>query len=201
MKRLSGGAKEYDRVVKEDKVSIWYPLEEQCKKSWNNRAIWSREGEYTFGQMYEEALRYAQWMIEQGVKPGELVAMYMVNSPRFLFVWWACAAVGAAPAFINYNLEGKGLMHCLEVAQTRLLIVDEDAACQKRIDQSRSDIEARGTKVAVLDSTLRQAIAKKPTARPADELRKGTKGEFPYALIYTRSVPKHLSMGIVLTHH
>jgi acyl-coenzyme A synthetase/AMP-(fatty) acid ligase len=103
-----------------------------------------------------------------------------------MFVWYACAAIGAAPAFINFNLEGKALMHCLDVCQTRVLIVDEDAGCQQRISQSRSEIEARGTKIAVLDSALKQEIAAKPIVRPGDELRKGTKGSFPFCLIYTR---------------
>jgi acyl-CoA synthetase (AMP-forming)/AMP-acid ligase II len=136
--------------------------------------------------MYEETLRYAQWMLEQGIKPGELVGMYMTNSPQFMFVWFACAAVGAAPAFINYNLEGKALLHCLDVCETRLLIVDEDAGCQKRISESRTEIESRGMKIAIHDNTLRQEIAAKPATRPSDELRKGTKGAFPFCLIYTR---------------
>ncbi|OAP56783.1 hypothetical protein AYL99_08895 [Fonsecaea erecta] len=186
LRRLRKGAKEYERLVKADKVCFFYTFEETCKKSWNNRAVWSREGGiYTFGQLYEETLRFAQWLLEQGVKPGELVAMYMVNSPQFFITWFACSAVGAAPAFINYNLEGKALMHCLNVCETKLLVVDEDAACQKRINQSRADIEAKGTKIAVLDGTLKQEIAMKPVQRPADELRKGTKGSFPYCLIYT----------------
>ncbi|EXJ62976.1 hypothetical protein A1O7_03420 [Cladophialophora yegresii CBS 114405] len=183
--RMRRGAREYERVVSEDKVCIWYALEEQCQKSWNNRAIWTREGIYTFGQLYEESLRYAQWMLEQGVKPGDLVAMYMTNSAHFMFVWFACTAVGAAPAFINYNLEGKALMHCLDVCQSRLLIVDGDAGCQKRISQSKAEIEARGTKIAVLDSSLQEEIGARPVVRPGDELRKGTKGSFPYCLIYT----------------
>lgn len=136
--------------------------------------------------MYEEILQYAQWMLEQGVKPGELVAMYMTNTPQFIFVWFACAAIGAAPAFINYNLEGKALMHCLAVCETKLLVVDEDAGCQKRIGLSKADIEERGTKIAILDSALRQEIAATPLVRPSDDLRKGMKGSFPYCLIYTR---------------
>ena len=186
LSRLRKGAKEYARVVKEDKVCFWYVVEEQCKKSWNRRAIWSREAEYTFGRLYEESVQYAQWMLEQGVKPGELVGMYMMNSPRFMSVWFACSAIGAAPAFINFNLEGKALMHCLEVCQMRLLIVDGNEGCQKRINQSRADIEAQGTKITVIDSTHKQKIAVRPIVRPGDELRKGTKGSFPYCLIYTR---------------
>jgi acyl-coenzyme A synthetase/AMP-(fatty) acid ligase len=186
LRRLRRGAKEYAQLVKDDKVCVWYSLEEQCKKSWDKRAIWSRDGIYTFGQMHNESLQYANWMLEQGVKPGDLVAMYMTNTPQFMFVWWACTAIGAAPAFINYNLEGKALMHCLEVCQTPLLIVDEDEGCRKRIEQSRADIEAKGMKIAVLDGKLKGEVASKPTTRPADQLRSGTKGSFPYCLIYTR---------------
>ncbi len=100
----------------------------------------------------------------------------------------ARSCIGAAPAFINYNLEGNALLHCLDVAQTRLLIVDDDAACQKRINGSRADIESRGTKIALLDGTLKQTISAGPVVRPGDELRAGTKGSFPYCLIYTRYV-------------
>ncbi|KAK5559549.1 hypothetical protein LTR46_002591 [Exophiala xenobiotica] len=199
MKRLKRGEKEYARAVAEDKVNLWHVVEETCKKHWNRRAIWWRQRSYTFGEMHDECLRYAQWMLDQGVQPGELVGMYLTNSPHFMFVWFACMAIGAAPAFINYNLEGKALLHCLDVCQTRLLIVDDDAGCQKRIDESRADIEARGTKTAVLDGALKQRISSRPATRPADELRAGTKGSFPYCLIYTSGttgLPKGCSFDL-----
>ncbi|KIX10306.1 uncharacterized protein Z518_01388 [Rhinocladiella mackenziei CBS 650.93] len=185
LSRMKKGEREYARVVKEDKVSLWYVFEEQCKKSWNFRAIWWRERSYTFGEFYGECVRYAQWMIQQGIKPGELVGMYLTNSPEFMFIWFATMAIGAAPAFINFNLEGTALIHCLEVCQTKLLIVDDNAGCQKRINASKSDIEARGMKIAVLDGKLKQEISVMPTERPGDECRKGTQGSFPYCLIYT----------------
>jgi acyl-CoA synthetase (AMP-forming)/AMP-acid ligase II len=173
-------------VVKEDKVNLWHIIENQCKKSWDKRAIWSREGSCTFGELYEETVRIAQWMLDEGVRPGELVGMYLINSPHFVFVWFACLAIGCAPAFINYNLEGKALLHCLEVAETRLLVVDQDAGCQNRINASRGDLEARGMKIAVLDNDLKRSISSRPRPVLGDELRAGTKGEFPYCLIFTR---------------
>ncbi|KAJ9647415.1 uncharacterized protein PV06_00129 [Exophiala oligosperma] len=183
--RLKRGEKEYARAVKEDKVNLWYVLEETCKRHENRRAIWWRERSYTFRELHDETLRIAQWMLEQGARPGELVALYLTNSPHFMFSWFACMAIGAAPAFINYNLEGKALLHCLDVAQTRLLVVDDDAGCQARIEGSRADIESRGMKIAVLDDALKRAISSRPVVRPGDELRAGTKGDFPYCLIYT----------------
>ncbi|KAH7074931.1 hypothetical protein BKA63DRAFT_596780, partial [Paraphoma chrysanthemicola] len=177
--------KEYARVVKDNKVSLFYVLEETCKKRWNQEAIWSREKTYTYGELYEKTIRYAQLMISEGVQPKELVAMNLINSPHFYFVWLAAVAVGAAPAFINYNLEGKGLVHCLKVSEARLMIADEDEACQQRLNGSRADIEAMGTKIIVLDDRLKDLITSREAKRPGDELRSGVKGEDPFSSIYT----------------
>lgn len=188
--RMKQGEKEVARVIKEDRVSLFYVLEETCKKRWNEEAIWSREGSYTYGQLYEHTLGYAQYMIDQGIKPKELVAMYLTNSPHFMFVWFATMVIGAAPAFINFNLEGKALLHCLDVCETKLIIVDADQGCQQRIKGSWSEIEAKGMKIAILDESLKHEILSKPAQRPGNEWRNGTEVSFPWTLIYTRSVPR-----------
>jgi acyl-CoA synthetase (AMP-forming)/AMP-acid ligase II len=139
----------------------------------------------TFGQLYEQTVRYAQWMLEKGIKPGELVGMYLINSPDFMIIWFATLCIGAAPAFLNYNLEGKALLHCLEVCETSLIIVDEDPDCQRRIAGSQTDIEARGARIAVLDDALKTEILSRPAVCPEDKYRDGTPGSFPYTLIYT----------------
>lgn len=124
-------------------------------------------------------------MLEQGIRPGDLVGMYLHNSAEFVFIMFATLTIGAGPAFINYNLEGRALMHCLAVAETKLLIVDTDAACQQRIESSRRDIESAGTRIVTLDTGLKQRISSRSVVVPADDLRAGMKPEWPYALIYT----------------
>lgn len=124
-------------------------------------------------------------MLEQGIRPGDLVAMYLHNSAEFLMIFFATLCIGAGPALINYNLEGKALMHCLTVAQSKLLIIDEDDGCQKRIADSRREIEAAGAQVVTLDTALRQSIHSRPAIEPEDTLRSGMKGEWPFGLIYT----------------
>ena len=184
--RLKQGERDYAKAVKADKVSIWYIIEERCKQRWNERAIWTREGTHTFGEFYEQTIRYASWMLEQGIRPGDLVAMYLTNSADFMMIWFATLCIGAGPAFINWNLEGKALLHCLAVADSKLIIVDEDTGCQQRIEGSRQDIESKGTMIVTLNGSLKQAISARPAVCPGEEYRKGVKGEFPFALIYTR---------------
>lgn len=129
-------------------------------------------------------------MLDQGVKRGELVAMYLHNSAEFLMIMFATLSIGAGPALINYNLEGKALMHCLAVCESKLLIVDDDSACQQRINGSRLDIEGTRMNIVTLDSSLKQRISSRAVAVPPDSLRKGMKGEEPYCLIYTRLVQR-----------
>ncbi len=135
--------------------------------------------------MYDYTLQLARWMQDEGIGPGDLVAMYLHNSAEFLMIMFATLAIGAGPAMINYNLENKALMHCLSVADSKLLIVDPDEGCQRRIEGSRGEIEGAGAKIVTMDATFKQRVAKLPVQRPPDTLRNGMKGEWPYALIYT----------------
>ena len=102
--------------------------------------------------------------------------------------WLGLLCIGAAPAFINYNLEGTALLHCLNVCETPLLIVDEDVGCQKRIEGSRKAIEERGTKTIILSPSLKKEITSGSKTLPGDKYRKGMEGGFPTCLIFTRYV-------------
>lgn len=129
--------------------------------------------------------------------------MYLHNSAEFLMIMFATLCIGAGPAFINYNLEGKALMHCLSVCETKLLIADPDEACQKRLNGSRDQIEASGARIVTLDNDLKRKIISGPVVVPGDEYRNGMKGSFPYCLIYTSGttgLPKGCPFTISRTH-
>ncbi|RMD42908.1 hypothetical protein DV735_g2226, partial [Chaetothyriales sp. CBS 134920] len=183
--RIKHAERETAQAAKEDRISAWYIIEERCKQRWNKRALWTREREYTFGELYEQSVRYGTWMLEQGIQPGELVGMYLINSAEFMMVWFATLSIGAAPAFINYNLEGEGLLHCLAVCETKILLVDEDEACQQRINASHEKIEASGTKIFLHNAAFKQQISSRPVQPPSKEYLKGLSPEFPLCLIYT----------------
>ncbi|KAK5115950.1 hypothetical protein LTR62_000406 [Meristemomyces frigidus] len=201
--KLKAAERAYNKAVKDDKLSPWYMLAETCARQPNDTAIWTRARSWTFKEVHDQTVRYAQWMLDEGIKPGDLVAMYLHNSAEFIFIMFATLTIGAGPAFINYNLEGKALMHCLAVCETKLLIVDEDADCQNRIEGSRQDIERAGSKIVILDSALKQEISSRAVVVPDDSLRSGMRPEFPYCLIYTSGttgLPKGCPFTIGRTH-
>lgn len=113
----------------------------------------------------------------------------MMNRPEFLFAHLGSWAIGSAPAWINYNLAGDALVHCLKVSGAKFLLVDEDAECRRRIEEVRERLEGElGMVVKVLDKELKGEIARMEPVRPGDEMRVGAKGKFPLFLFYTRYV-------------
>lgn len=125
-------------------------------------------------------------MLSHGIESNDLVAFYLQNSAQFMMLWLATTCIGAGPSFINYNLEGKALLHCTDVCQSKLIIVEDEEGCKSRIAANQSDLEARGTKVVILDQTLKNQIESSPIELVGDEYRENMQPDFPACLIYTR---------------
>jgi len=170
--------------------SLWYQFEAQVHRlPSTEECIWSRTGCYTWAETYANACRYGQYLRQNGVVPGQLFAMYMMNRPEFLFAHLGSWSIGSAPAWINYNLAGDALVHCLKVSGAKVLLVDEDQECRDRIEAVRERLESElGMTVLVLDTGLKGEISRLEPTRPEDELRVGMKGKFPLFLFYTRLV-------------
>lgn len=124
--------------------------------------------------------------MNNGVKPGELVGTYLINSPEFMFNLLGSWAIGTAPALINYNLGGDSLVHCLKVAESKVLIVDSDPECVERIEAQRERIENElGMRIIILDEATKATINAYEPTRPGNEFRENVHGEFPIFLFYT----------------
>ena len=88
---------------------------------------------------------------------------------------------------INYNLAGKALTHCLGVPSAKLLLVDEDPALRKRIDDQQAIVEGElGMRIVVLDSERKREILTSDPERPDDSYRNQVKGDSPMTMFFTR---------------
>lgn len=71
---------------------------------------------WTYREFYEDVQKVGNWLMHDlGVKRDEVVALDGPNSPEYLMVLFGLQAVGAVSAFINCNLTGKALEHCVKV--------------------------------------------------------------------------------------
>ncbi|KAJ4297536.1 hypothetical protein N0V90_005428 [Kalmusia sp. IMI 367209] len=194
IRRLNGTQRAFEEGIKKHgSRSLWYFFEDQVHQlPETSEAIWSRAGCYTWAETYANACRYAQFFLQNGVKPGELVSFYLTNQPEFMFAHLGSWGVGSAPALINHHLAGDALVHCLKVAGGRLLLVDEDSEAQERIEAVRDRIEGElGMTIRILDKQLKGEILRTEPKRPEDEYRAGVTGIFPIFLFYTSGTTGH----------
>lgn len=81
---------------------------------------------WTFEQGDADVRRIAHFLLSQGIKPGDRVAVFLHNSATYPLLWLACMSVNIAPAFINNGLTGKGLLHCIAVSEAPLVIFEPE---------------------------------------------------------------------------
>lgn len=170
-----------------ERSNIFYLFEEIVKaKPRDDICIWSRTGQYTWREVLLRIFQYGNYFRSLGLNPRDVVAIYLQNSPEFIFVWWGLLSIGVAPAFINYNLASDALVHCIKLSGAKILLVDEDPACQSRVDASIERLKTEvGIKPLLFTRQLQDDITRFDTSRPADSLRAQAECKIPAAFIYT----------------
>ncbi|KAI0858440.1 fatty acid transporter [Xylaria cubensis] len=184
MRARSKGAKMFQKALQEKRISPYYFFEKYAQASPNTECIWWRSGSYTWGAAYARANQFAHFFLSQGVAPGDLVAFFMGNSPDFALAWMGLWAIGAAPALINHNLTKQALLHCLDIAGSKLVLADGPGELLERLDVVQEELDAAGVRIIKV-SDVRTQIEASPATRPPDELRAGVMPNSPFGLFYT----------------
>ncbi len=104
--------------------------EELAAKHGEKLALVSDRERLTYAEWNGRANRYARWMRAQGLRKGDGIALFMPNRPEYICVWTAGAKLGCITALLNTNISGKGLAHCITIANAPIVIVDEALATQ-----------------------------------------------------------------------
>lgn len=173
------------RRERNDRVNTFYVLEEAAKnKSTRNRThILFEDKSWTYAQSYEMVLKYGNWLQKKfDIKPKDIVAMDFQNSDHFIFVCFGLWSIGAKPAFINYNLTGEALVHCVSTAKPTLLLVDPVVAAN--VDDSIRE-KLGDLRIELLTEDLKAEVLATEPVRPPDALRSGDLARDIAILIYT----------------
>lgn len=84
------------------------------------------EGEHGFAQVYDAARRFAARLAQQGIGPGDHVALLSGNSVAFLVAWFGINLRGAVVVTLNNQLLGDGLRYSVRQCEARLLVADRE---------------------------------------------------------------------------
>jgi len=170
---------------KNDRLNIFYNLEEHAKnKKVAGKTFLIYEGRHwTYKETYETVLKYGTFFKSTlAVKPEQIVAVDFMNSERFIFIWFGLWSIGARPAFINYNLTGKALAHCVRVSTATRCIVDPEV--EDRVTQEVRD-ELPNVEFTAYTPELEAEILSMQAHREPDSVRSGNTTSSLAMLIYT----------------
>jgi solute carrier family 27 fatty acid transporter 1/4 len=70
--------------------------------------------------------RVAQVFLAAGYKKGDVVALLMGNCPEYVCIWLGLAKLGVITAFINTNLRDQPLIHSVNIAKAKGVIVSDE---------------------------------------------------------------------------
>ncbi len=81
---------------------------------------------YTYTQVWRNIETLAQWMVQNGIKKGDRVAVSGKNSPEWATVFIASMLAGAIACPMDYALHNEELANLLKTAKPKMAFIDEE---------------------------------------------------------------------------
>ncbi|KAI4217643.1 MAG: hypothetical protein LQ351_000239 [Letrouitia transgressa] len=170
-----------------DQVNLFYTLEKHAlaKKTAGLPFLVYEGKQWTYREVYDISLRHGQWLKTRfGIAPKEVVALDFMNSAVFIFLWMGLWSIGAYPAFINYNLSGKALLHCVTTSAARVVLIDERVSSHFTAD-ALDFPSLKSPEMVVYTTPIRQEVLSYQPIRLPDSCRSGDLLHHMGLLIFT----------------
>jgi fatty-acyl-CoA synthase len=81
----------------------------------------------SFAQLASQVRAFARGLVEQGVQPGDKVALWMPDCAEWLVARWAVPIIGAVLVPINTRFRDNDLRYVLEQSEAQVLIMQSGA--------------------------------------------------------------------------
>src|SRR5260370_7718074 len=101
----------------------------------------------------------AAWLTAQGVRPGDRIAVWLVNRIEWLALLFGLARIGAALVAVNTRFRAAELEHVLRRSGARMLVIEPSF---KKIDFAAT--------LAEVDAAAAQSLNQVALSRPASPL-------------------------------
>ena len=103
-------------------------VDEMAKRQGDAPALLSDGQCLTYDGLASRKNQYARWALGQQIQKDEVVGLLMRNCPEYYAAWMGISAMGGVTALLNTNLSGTALLHCVQAANAKHIIVAEEFA-------------------------------------------------------------------------
>lgn len=129
---------------------------------------------YTYSEFNKLVNRFANGLINHGVKKGEKIALMMKNSDSFAIAYYACAKIGAVIVPMNFRLVEREVTYILDQSDSVLIICDQEY--EELVHEAKSGIShvrqvITVEKPAIIGDQSMEAILSDNDAEPPIEIK------------------------------
>ena len=122
-------------------TTLYEIISSQAKKRKRKAALFVDDEKITYGQILEKVDKLAAFLLQKGIKEDDKVALFLRNSPEFIYTVFAISKIGAIAVPINTFLKAEELDYILADSGACLLlasqiyekVVNENTVCQNII--------------------------------------------------------------------
>jgi fatty-acyl-CoA synthase len=100
-------------------------------------ALVSHDATLSYRGLAKRCNQYARWGLCAGFKAGDTVGLLMPNCVEYLAAWLGLTRIGVVVALINNQLASEALIHAINIAAPRAIIVGSDIASRLRAVRER----------------------------------------------------------------
>ena len=133
---LTGPGGEFEIVEAEvlgNKLRVYKNAPPSVREVWLSTAAFAdrtylvyEDERLTYAEAHAQVNSVAAWLFEQGVRPGDRVALSMRNYPEWLLIYWACVSVGVAVVGMNAWWTAEEMAYALKDSEPKVLFVDAE---------------------------------------------------------------------------
>jgi len=118
--------KNYDEEVPPDveipEKPLYWILEETAKNYPKRVALYFYGYKMTYRELLEKAERFAGYLRSKGIGPGDVVALFLPNSPQFAIAYYGTLMAGATVSPMNVLYGPALIRHQLEDNKAKILV-------------------------------------------------------------------------------
>lgn len=136
---LFSGLKQAYRLNEDENCGLGITFEKIAKEKPNTVAVIDENQKLTYKQLNEYANQYAHLLLAQGLKKGDVIALYMSNRMEFLALCLACAKTGVVCALVPLTTHLETLKTIIKTSRPKAVFTEQSYT--KYIKKIRSDLE------------------------------------------------------------
>lgn len=122
----------------------------------------NKERKITYAELKDEVARFAMGLRENGVKKGDVVAIYMSNIPEAFIAVYACYRIGAIYNIIFSGFSANALLERMEDTKPKIVITEDQSVRRGKYINLKNTLDSVRSKV----KSINRVIVVKRTGTP-----------------------------------